>query len=99
MLGSQHTMTDTTSSGRSDPVGTTVSPGGVNFCLFSRSAAAVELLLFDGAEDATPSRVISLGASHNRTYHYWHGFVPGIQAGQIYGYRVQGESNPAAGIF
>ena len=30
----------------------------------------------------------------NRTYHYWHAFVPGVRAGQIYGYRVHGPVDP-----
>ena len=34
----------------------------------------------------------------NRTYHYWHVFVPGVQAGQIYGYRVAGPFDPANGL-
>ncbi len=34
----------------------------------------------------------------NRTYHYWHTFVPGAQAGQIYGYRVHGPNDPANGL-
>ena len=33
----------------------------------------------------------------NRTYHYWHVFVPGVTAGQLYGYRVEGPSDPARG--
>jgi len=57
----------------------------------------VELLLFD-REDATPSRVIPIDASTNRTYHYWHIFVPDLQAGQIYGYRVYGPSKPGSGL-
>ncbi len=34
----------------------------------------------------------------NRTYHYWHIFVPGVQPGQIYGYRAQGPYDPADGM-
>ena len=35
---------------------------------------------------------------YNRTYHYWHAFVPGVSAGQIYGYRVEGPHDPARGM-
>ena len=42
-------------------------------------------------------RIIRIPAT-NRTYHYWHLFVPGITAGQIYGYRVQGPSTPERGL-
>ena len=34
--------------------------------------------------------VIDLDPRTNRTYHYWHAFVPGVAAGQIYAYRVAG---------
>ncbi len=74
--------------GRSFPLGATMVHGGANFSLFSRSAARIELLFFDRVDDARPSRVIPLDPSVSRTYHYWHVFVPGVQAGQIYGFRA-----------
>ena len=82
-------------SGISSPLGATVVDGGVNFSLFSRSATGVELVFFDREDDAKPSRVIALDPVANRTYHYWHVFVPGVRPGQIYGYRVSGPSDPA----
>ena len=84
--------------GRSSPLGATVVEGGVNFSLFSRTAAGVELLFFDREDDSTPSRVVRIDPAANRTYHYWHAFVPGVQPGQIYGYRVEGPSAPATGL-
>src|SRR5262249_41201097 len=33
-----------------------------------------------------------------RTYHYWHVLVPGVAAGQLYGYRVAGPWDPSAGL-
>src|ERR1700680_3986 len=48
------------SNGRSSPLGATVVPGGANFSLFSRSASAVELLLFDREDDPRPARVITI---------------------------------------
>jgi glycogen operon protein len=42
--------------------------------------------------------VINIDPSTSRTYHYWHVFVPGVQAGQIYGYRVEGPFDPAGGM-
>jgi len=84
--------------GNSSPIGATVVNGGVNFSLYSRHATGVELLLFDKSEDAKPARVIGLDPSSNRTYHYWHLFVPGLQPGHIYGYRVQGPFDPAKGM-
>jgi len=79
------------------PLGASPSPDGVNFSVFSRDATAVELLLFEGTDDARPARVIRLDLAAHRTYHYWHVFVPGAQPGQIYGYRVHGPSDPANG--
>jgi glycogen operon protein len=58
----------------------------------------VELLFFDGVDDARPVRVIRIDPSFNRTYHYWHVFLPGVRAGQIYGYRVEGPSDPEKGM-
>jgi isoamylase len=84
--------------GRSFPIGATLAPGGVNFSIFSRSATGIELLLFDGVDDARPSRVIPIDPSTNRTYHYWHVFVPGARAGQMYGYRVYGPFEPERGL-
>ena len=84
--------------GQSSPLGATVRDGGVNFSVFSRSASAVELLLFDRTDDAHPSRSIELDSHSHRTYHYWHAFVPGVPSGQIYGYRVHGPSDPAKGM-
>jgi glycogen operon protein len=87
-----------TENGWSFPLGATPYPEGVNFSVFSRNATGVELLLFDHADDSRPARVIPIDPSSNRMYHYWHVFVPGVQPGQIYGYRVDGPSDPAKGM-
>src|SRR5215469_15679634 len=79
------------------PLGATVVPGGVNFSIFSRGATDIDLLLFDRVDDRRPARKIRIDPAENRTYHYWHTFVEGIGPGQIYGYRVQGPNDPAAG--
>ena len=84
--------------GRSSPIGATVTADGVNFSVYSRNAEAVELLLFDRVDDARPARVIAADPVTNRSYHYWHTFVPGLQPGQIYGYRVSGPFEPQSGL-
>jgi len=84
--------------GRSHPLGATVVPGGVNFSIFSRAASSMELLLFDHEDDGRPSRVIRIDPADNRTYHYWHVFVPGLRQSQIYGFRVDGPFDPAGGF-
>jgi isoamylase len=84
--------------GSSSPLGATTSPAGVNFSVFSRHATGVELLLFDGVDDGRPARVVRMDPATNRTYHYWHAFVPGVQPGRIYGYRVEGPFDPPKGM-
>lgn len=73
------------------PLGATYDGAGTNFSLFSDLAERVELCLFD--ENGTETRVdlpevIAL---------CWHGYVPGIEPGQRYGYRVHGPWDPANG--
>jgi len=84
--------------GRSSPLGATIFPEGTNFSVYSKHATGIEILLFDRADDARPSRVIRIDPAMNRTYHYWHVFVPGVKAGQIYGYRVSGTFDPSSGM-
>jgi glycogen operon protein len=83
--------------GCSAPLGATVTDRGVNFSVFSRSAHWIELLLFNHEDDASPSRTIHIDPSTSRTYHYWHTLVPGLRAGQLYGYRVHGPRSPEEG--
>jgi len=71
---------------------------GVNFSVYSRDAVRVDLLLFDGAEDPQPARVIPLDPTTNRTFHYWHVYVPGISSGQVYAYRAHGPFEPQRGL-
>jgi isoamylase len=86
------------SEGTSAPLGATPSPRGVNFSVFSRHATGIELLFFDRPDDSRPARVIRIDPASHRTYHYWHVFVPGASAGQIYGYRVEGPFDPDRGL-
>jgi len=70
----------------------------VNFSVYSRNASSIELLFFEREDDGKPERVIAIDPVTNRTYHYWHVFVPEALAGQIYAYRVQGAFDPASGL-
>jgi isoamylase len=88
MAGTSHT---TLLPGVPYPLGPTCDEGGTNFALFSEHASAVTLCLFD--EDGT-ERQLPLTEV---TAHVWHGYVPGIGAGQHYGYRVDGPYEPAEG--
>jgi glycogen operon protein len=87
-----------TKEGRSFPLGATLSAEGANFSVYSKHATGIELLLFDSVDDDQPKRVISIDPATNRTYHYWHVFVPAVKAGQIYAYRVRGAFDPASGM-
>jgi isoamylase len=89
---------DTLEPGRSFPLGASLVAGGANFSVFSKHASAVQLLLFDGVDADRPSKVINLDPRVRRTYHYWHTFVPGLKAGQLYGYRVHGPRGPEKGL-
>ena len=84
--------------GQSYPLGATLKPGGANFSIFSRSATSIELLFFDRVDDSRPSRIIPVNPLVNRTYHYWHVFVPGVEAGQLYAFRAYGPFEPARGL-
>ena len=84
--------------GRSFPLGPRLRRDGVNFSIYSKHAEALELLLFDDVSSSLPSRVLPLSPQKNRTYHYWHLFVPGLKAGQIYGWRAHGRYEPDLGL-
>ncbi len=83
--------------GKSFPLGATVYPEGVNFSVYSKNSTALELLLFDRVDEGQPARAIGLDRNVNRTFHYWHVFVPGLRPGQLYGYRAMGPFEPEAG--
>ena len=77
--------------GKAYPLGTTYDGSATNFALFSEAAERVELCLFDS--DGAESRV----APPEVDGFVWHGFLPDVQPGQRYGYRVYGPYDPAAG--
>jgi isoamylase len=84
--------------GCSAPLGATFVAGGVNFSVFSRNASRVELLLFDRVDDTHPARVIEVQSATNRSLDYWHVLVEGIEAGQLYGFRMYGPFDPQRGL-
>jgi isoamylase len=90
--------THVVTSGASAPLGATVRPGGVNFSVFSKGAALMELILFDDENATRPARIIPLDADEHRTYHYWHVFVPDLKPGQVYAYRAHGPFVPIRGL-
>jgi isoamylase len=81
--------------GRRSPLGATWDGEGVNFAVFSEVATAVEVCLFD-ADD--PSVETARARLREVTAHVWHGYVPGIGPGQLYGFRVDGPYEPRHGV-
>jgi isoamylase len=75
------------------PLGATWDGSGVNFALFSAHAEKVELCLFDDGGKKEIARV----ALPEFTHEIWHGYLPDVRAGQLYGYRVYGPYDPKAG--
>lgn len=74
------------------PLGASYDGAGVNFALFSQVAQKVELCLFD--EEDRETRV----EMTEQNSYVWHSYLPGIQPGQRYGYRVYGPYDPAKGL-
>ncbi|MDX1531708.1 MAG: glycogen debranching enzyme GlgX, partial [Rhodothermales bacterium] len=81
--------------GKPYPLGATWNGLGVNFALYSEHAERVELVLFDRPDAEAPSATIPL---KERTGPIWHGYLPRIRPGQLYGYRVHGPYDPAHGL-
>jgi len=78
--------------GRPFPLGATSdNAGGTNFALFSENAKRVVLCLFD--DDGNEEQV----EVRERTAFHWHCYLPGVGAGQRYGYRVHGPYAPEEG--
>ncbi|HEX3861135.1 MAG TPA: glycogen debranching protein GlgX [Stellaceae bacterium] len=75
------------------PLGATWDGKGTNFALFSAHATRVEICLFDDAGEQEIARF----DLPEFTDEIWHGYVPEIGPGSIYGYRVHGPYEPAAG--
>ncbi|MFG6280500.1 glycogen debranching protein GlgX [Microbacterium sp. 5K110] len=77
--------------GSSYPLGATYDGNGTNFALFSEGAERVELCLFEEDGTETCFELVDVDAF------VWHAYLPNIQPGQRYGYRVHGPYDPASG--
>jgi glycogen operon protein len=86
-------MTYHISSGRSYPLGATITETGANFAIFSAHADKVELCLFDSSGQQEIARIQLPEFTDN----VWHGHIQGIQPGDLYGYRVYGPFEPHKG--
>ena len=81
--------------GQPYPLGATWTGLGVNFAIFSAHATSVELCLFDSPDATAPSASVTLP---EHTDMVWHGYLPDVRPGQLYGYRVYGPYDPGAGF-
>ncbi|MYZ47948.1 glycogen debranching protein GlgX [Propylenella binzhouense] len=79
--------------GSPHPLGATWDGFGVNFALFSANAEKVELCLFDPKGKRELERI----ALPEYTHEVWHGYLPDVRPGQLYGYRVYGPYDPRRG--
>ncbi|PKI90736.1 glycogen debranching enzyme GlgX [Actinomycetales bacterium SN12] len=77
--------------GSAHPLGATFDGQGTNFALFSEHAERVELCLFDDDGEETRVDLVEVDA------YVWHGYLPSVQPGQLYGYRVHGPYDPPNG--
>nr|WP_314845086.1 glycogen debranching protein GlgX [uncultured Microbacterium sp.] len=73
------------------PLGATYDGQGTNFALFSECAESVELCLFDDEGNEQRIELEEVDAF------VWHGYLPSVQPGQLYGYRVHGPFDPSEG--
>ena len=75
------------------PIGATALPGGVNFCIFSRHATRIELLLYAEPDSPEPFQVVALTPEENRSFFFWHVFVEGLPEHSCYTWRAHGPAD------
>jgi len=79
------------------PYGAIVHDGGVQFVVFSRSATAMRVLLYDDPAQPDPTEVIDFDPQLNRWGDIWSIFVPGLKPGQLYHFQADGPHEPEQG--
>ncbi|TIC82573.1 glycogen debranching protein GlgX [Nocardioides sp. GY 10127] len=84
--------------GNAYPLGATFDGTGTNFALFSEVAERVELCLFDDGDGDDGALVETRVELTEIDAHVWHCYLPAVQPGQRYGYRVHGPWDPAQGL-
>ncbi len=70
------------------PLGSTITPRGVNFSIVSPKAEIVELLIFSNANSTSPEQIFPLSPELHRSGDYWHAEIEGIGEGYCYSYRL-----------
>ncbi len=89
----QNTAKIEISSGSPKELGARFDGSGTNFAVFSANATQIDLCIFspDGKNE------LARCALPERTGPVWHGYVPGLPAGALYGYRAHGSYAPEQG--
>jgi isoamylase len=81
--------------GKPFPLGTTFDGEGVNFAVFSEHATRLVVSIFDPVDHSHEIARLTLP---EQTDHVWHGYVPGLRAGTLYGFRAHGPWDPRRGL-
>ncbi len=81
----------------SPPFGATLQATGVQFSVFSRSATAMRLLLYNKVSDREPAEVIDFNRDTDRWGDVWSLTVPNLDAGQLYHFQASGPWDPEHG--
>ena len=79
--------------GQPHPRGATWDGGGTNFAVFSENATKVEVCIFENGGKDEVERI----ELPEYTNQIWHGYLPDVKAGALYGYRVHGPYEPENG--
>lgn len=95
MSKSNHLKPYPIASGHRFPPGATISDKGINFCIFSRHASAVQLLLYENPDSTSPFQIIDLDPVENRNFFFWHVLVEGLSGQKkiSYTWKVDGPEN------
>ncbi len=81
------------------PYGALLHDRGVQFIVFSRSASAMRLLLYNDVNDRDPAEVVEFDRDKDRWGDIWSVFVPGLAAGQLYHFQADGPHDPERGFW
>src|SRR6266480_3230816 len=79
------------------PYGAMLRDGGVQFAVYSKSAAAMRVLLYRHVHDREPVKLIEFNPICDRWGDIWSIFVPGLKPGQLYHYQADGPFDPVHG--
>lgn len=80
------------------PYGAILHEDGVQFVVYSKSATAMRVLLYDRVSDREPRQIIELDPSTDRWGDIWSVVIPGLKAGALYHFQADGPHDPARGL-